>query len=593
MSSSFSSSRELYFRLLRYVRPYWRVFAAALVCMGLTAAMEPALPALMKPLLDDSFGGRSGTSIYFFPLLIVGLFLFRGLVGFGADYAMSWVANKVVTDLRNAMFGRLVHLPTSYYADQSSGALISKIAYDVSGVTGAATSVITVMVRDTLSVIGLLGWLLFLNWKLTFITFAMIPVVAVVVRGFSKRLRDMSRNSQQAMGKIAHVLEESIEAHKVVKVFGGQQYERERFDAANREQRGYNMRYQIAAGLATPITQTCAAVSLAIIIGVALHQSATEQGSVGGFVSFITAMLMLMGPLKRLTDINAPLQRGLAAAESVFMLVDEKPEDDKGTTDLGRARGEIVFDAVRFRYASANRDALSGISFSVRPGEQVALVGASGSGKTTVANLIPRFYHPSGGRILVDGHDIETIQLASLRKNIALVSQDVVLFNDTVAANIAYGLMADASREAIVEAARAAHALDFIQAMAEGFDTLIGENGVKISGGQRQRLAIARAILKDAPILILDEATSALDTESERHVQAAIETLMQGRTTIVIAHRLSTIENSDRILVLAHGQVVEEGKHAELLRLDGVYARLQRLQAAENSEVVPEVETAP
>jgi subfamily B ATP-binding cassette protein MsbA len=377
------------------------------------------------------------------------------------------------------------------------------------------------------------------------------------------------------------VLEESLGAHKVVKIFGGQEYERRRLDGANRKQRGYAIRYTVAAASLGPIVQVMASIALAVIVGVALHQSARDQASVGSFVSFVTAMLMMLAPLKRLTDINGPLQRGLAAAESVFGLMDEAAEEDRGRIELGRARGEIEFEDVTFAYPGAARPALDRVILRVRPGENVALVGPSGSGKTTIANLLPRFYHPGAGRIRVDGHDIEDIELASLRRNIALVSQDVILFNDTVAANIAYGGMAAASREQIEAAARAAHALEFIRQMPQGLDTLVGENGVKLSGGQRQRVAIARALLKDAPILILDEATSALDTESERHVQAALETLMQGRTTLVIAHRLSTVERADKIVVLSQGRIVESGTHAELLARGGVYAGLYRVQTAE------------
>lgn len=585
MSSTLTESRALYLRLLRFVRPYWKAFAVALLCMALTAATEPVFPALMKPLLDGSFGPQHGArDVLFFPLLVVGLFLVRGVVGFIADYSMAWVANNVVTDLRNAMFDRLVNLPTHYFADQSSGALLSRIAYDVTGVTGAATGVITVLIRDTLTVAGLLGLLMYLNWKLTLITFVMIPLVAVVVKAFSGRLRRMSRGQQSALGKITSVLEESIGAHRVVKLFGGQAHEKRRFLAATREQRGFAMRYSIAAGLMTPITQLCAAVSLAVIIGVALDQSSRDQTTVGGFVSFITAMLMLLAPLKRLTDVNAPLQRGLAAAESVFALMDEKPEIDHGTVALARAGGEIVFDKLVFQYPGAARPALNGIDLTVRAGERLALVGTSGGGKTTLVNLIPRFFQPDSGRILIDGHRLEDITLQSLRANIAMVSQDVVLFNDTLRANIAYGAMAGAQESAILEAARAAHALDFIEALPEGLETLIGENGVKLSGGQRQRIAIARALLKDAPILILDEATSALDSESERHVQAALNTLMAGRTTLIIAHRLSTIENADRIAVIQHGQLVELGTHAQLTRAGGLYAKLHAIQFSTEPE---------
>ncbi len=580
MTKSPESSRQLYLRLLSYVRPHWKVFSTAILFMAATAATEPLFPALMKGLLDSGFSGAEGKTLLY-PLLIVALMVGRGLTGFVADYAMAWVSNRVVLDLRNAMFAQLVRLPTAFFDSRSTGVLMSKIAYDVTGVTGAATNVITVLIKDTLAVLGLLAWLLYLNWQLTMVALAIVPLVGLAVRSFSGRLRRVSRGAQQAMGKITQVLEESIGAQKVVKIFGGQEYEKARLDAANREQRGYAMRGTVAAASLGPIVQFFAAIALAIIVGVALHQATEDRSTVGTFVSFVTAMLMLLAPLKRLTDVNAPLQRGLAAAESVFQIVDQEPEDDRGTVDLGRARGEITFENLSLTYPGGPRPALNGINLLIRPGENLALVGASGSGKTTIANLLPRLYHASEGRLAIDGHDIEGIRLASLRANIALVSQDVVLFNDTVAANIAYGGMAGAERERITAAARAAHAMEFIEAMPDGFDTLVGERGVKLSGGQRQRIAIARALLKDAPILILDEATSALDTQSERHVQAALETLMQGRTTLVIAHRLSTIERADRIVVLHQGRIVEIGSHAELLAHNGHYARLYQLQFAE------------
>ncbi|HMH18022.1 MAG TPA: lipid A export permease/ATP-binding protein MsbA, partial [Burkholderiales bacterium] len=515
-----------------YVRPYWRVFAVSILTMALAAATDPVLPALMKPLLDGSFVERNQAHPYLVPLAIIGIFLVRGALNYLSAYTLAWVSNKVVLDLRNAMFRRLLILPTRYYDDRSSGALISKVAYDVSGVTSAATGVITVLVGDSLAVVGLLGWLLYLNWKLTLVTLIIAPGVAIVVKVFSKRMRRMSQEALRAMGNITHVLQESVDCHKEVKIFGGQDYEARRFDQANQKQRGYNMRQTMASAATVPIVQIFASIAVAVIISIALQQSAAKELSVGSFVSFLTAMLMLLSPIKHLTEVNSPLQRGLASAESVFELLDERVEEDTGRQTLPRARGKIEYERVSFAYPGSGREALDDVSISVEPGETIALVGPSGGGKTTFVNLLPRFYEVSGGRILVDGMDTREITLASLRVNIALVSQDVTLFNDTVAANIAYGRAEGASRPEIETAARAAHALEFIREMPQGFDTLIGEDGVRLSGGQRQRLAIARALLKDAPILLLDEATSALDSESERLVQAALAELMRGRTTI-------------------------------------------------------------
>jgi subfamily B ATP-binding cassette protein MsbA len=575
-----TNSRVLYLRLLRYATPYWRMFALSILTMMLVAATEPALPALMKPLLDGSFVNRDPTTIRYLPFALVGLLLVRGVFGFASDYALSWVSNRVVFDLRAEMFCRLVNLPTRYYDDASSGALISKLSYDVTGVTAAATSVLTVMVRDSLTVAGLLAWMFYLDWKLSLITLVVGPIIALVIQSFSGRLRQVSRDAQRAMGDITHVLDEAIECHKVVKVFGGQAYEQRHFDAAIKRMRDFAMRQTIAAGASVPLVQVCAAIAVAFIVYYSAQQSGVNGVTVGGFVSFMTATLMLLTPLKHLTGVNASLQRGLAAAESVFAIIDEPPEVDSGTQSIGRAQGRIEFEHLSFSYPGATKPALADVNLSIAPGETVALVGGSGGGKTTLANLIPRFYQPGAGRIMLDGIDTQTLTLASLRANLALVSQDVVLFNDTVAANIAYGPLAGSSEAEIVAAAEAAHALEFIREMPQGLQTMIGENGVRLSGGQRQRLAIARALLKNAPVLILDEATSALDTESERVVQAALETLMQGRTTLVIAHRLSTIEKADRIVVLQKGAVAEVGSHAELLAQDGLYAYLYKIQFA-------------
>ncbi len=582
---SAARDRRLYFRLLTYVRPYTKAFGLAVLGMIAAAATEPLFPALIKPLLDAGFGPGTQAALppLAFAAAIVGIFTLRGILSFSSSYLLAWVGNRVVLDLRAAMFARLIRLPARFFDDHSSGTVLSKVAYDVGGVTSAATTVLTVAVQDSIRVIGLLGWLLYLNWKLTLVALAVGPPIALFVRLLSRRLRSMAREAQHAMGDLVHVLEEAIECHKVVKIFGGQDYEARRFERANQRLRGFNMRQTVPAALSTPVTHILASFAFAIIVYIALQESLAARTTMGEFASFLVAMLMLLAPLRRLTEMNAPLQRGLAAAESVFELVDAPVEEDQGTRSLVRARGAIEFQSVSLTYPTRTEPALTSVSFALQPGETVALVGGSGGGKTTLANLLPRFYAPQSGRILLDGHDIQALTLESLRANLALVSQDVVLFNDTIRANIAYGRMGAAGEQEVIAAAEAAHAMEFIREMPQGLETLIGQNGMRLSGGQRQRLAIARALLKNAPVLILDEATSALDSESERLVQEALDTLMRGRTTLVIAHRLSTIERADRIVVLERGRIVESGTHAGLIARGGVYEKLYRIQFATDS----------
>lgn len=581
---SFAASREIYCRLLGYVRPYWKAIAFALLATAITAGTEPLFPALLKPMLDQGFSpvGKSRAEVFanplWIPVGIVGVFILRGIFNFLSSYGFDWVSHKVVTDVREEMHAKLMRLPVGYFQLNASSVPMTKIAYDVAGVASAATNAVVTLVKDAMTVLGLLFWLFWLNWQLTLICFALIPSVALVVKAFSGRLRRAGRDSQNGMAHLIQILQESALCNRVVKVFGGEPQEIDRFNDANQALRRFNMRANVAAAATTPITQLFAAIAVAVVVFVALKQSDSGQTTVGSFVSFITAMLLLMSPLKHLADVNAPLQRGLAAAESVFSLLDEVEEQDAGSVAPAQVQGQIEFRHVCFRYPGAERDALHDVNLVVTHGQTVALVGQSGGGKSTLATLLPRFHEPTSGLVLLDGLDLQQYSLAGLRHHIAYVSQEVLLFNDTIAGNIAYGALRGASRDAIRDAARAANALEFIEALPQGFDTLIGENGVRLSGGQRQRLAIARALLKNAPILILDEATSALDNESERAVQSALDTLMEGRTTLVIAHRLSTIERADKIVVLNRGRIVEQGTHASLLKQEGAYAALYRNQ---------------
>ena len=571
-------SRDLYLRLLGFVRPYRKQFAGGIVAMILLAATEPAIPALMKPLLDGTFVQKDPDFIFWMPILLVALFALRGVLAFASTMAVVWVGGMVVQDLRQAMFERLLVLPTGFYDTSITGILLARITHNVSEVTTAATQAITVLVRDSLKVVGLLAFALYLNWQLSLAIFLIGPPIVVAVRLFARRMRRFSRSAQDAVGHLTHIVEEAVQGHKVVKVFGGEAYERRRFeDAANRVRR-FQYKVRAAGAANVPIVELMAATLIAGLVYAGTSLAGSASFTVGEFVAFFTAIGLLMAPVKSLTNVSQPIQKGLAAAENIFDLMDEAPEVDTGRIAADRLKGELAFANVSFRYPTAAADALQDVSFTVPAGRTVALVGPSGSGKTSIANLVPRFYAPMSGRILLDGMDTRELTLRSLRANIAVVSQDVVLFNDTVRANIAYGIVPPPADDRIVEAARAAHAMEFIERMTAGLDTPIGEDGVLLSGGQRQRIAIARALLRDAPVLILDEATSALDTESERQIQAALQNLQRNRTTLVIAHRLSTIEHADEILVMQEGRIVERGTHAALLARGGVYAELHQKQ---------------
>jgi ATP-binding cassette, subfamily B, bacterial MsbA len=570
----------MYYRLLSYVSPYWRIFGLSILAMALLGATEPALPALMKPLLDGTFVTQDLSQRLVIPSLIVLLFLVRGGLGYASDVTIQWVAQSVVRDLRNDMFQRLIVLSTEYYDQHASGELISKLTYDTAQVAEAATRSLTVLVKDLLAALGLFGYILYLNWRLSSALFLLAPLLFGMLVSVSKRLRAMNRDVQQAMGAISSVAQEAIDCHKVVKVFGGQRYEFDRFRNATAQAQSDSLRVIRTAAASSPIIQTTVATLLAVLTFLAASESASGKMTVGDFVSFITAMTLLIQPLRRLGNINENLQRGLAAAESAFALIDTEAERDTGTVVLNKVNGQIVIRELSLIYPQAEKPALNAVSFSIAPGETVALVGASGSGKSSLAGLIVRFYQPSHGEILIDGINIDAISLPSLRNNIALVNQEVMLFNDTIRNNIAYGAMQGASAAAIAQAAKAAKVTDFAEQLPQGMDTLVGEDGLRLSGGQRQRIAIARALLKSAPILILDEATSSLDSASERHIQDALEQLRRGRTCLIIAHRLSTIESADRIVVLQEGRIVESGTHADLLQQTGVYRHLTKSGAA-------------
>ena len=575
---------HVYKRLIGYTLKYKLVFFLAIFAMAIFAVTDTAFAALIKPLLDGSFIEKDPEIIRIFPLLLVGLFFARSVAGFLSTYGMAWVGRNVVKNIRNEMFHKLVHTPTKTYDTSSSGELISKLTYDTEQVAEAATKAITVIIRDGLTIVGLLGLMFYHSWHLALGLLIIGPLIAVFVKFMSTKFRDISKDIQKSMGFITHVVEELIQGHRVVKIFSGEQSEKRSFELVNENNRSKHMKLAFIQGTSIPLVQFIVALFLSGIIYIVTSQEFLGVISVGTFMSFITAMILMFAPLKRLAEINVVLQRGIAASESIFHLIDSSIEKDniqqpiKDTKFDIKNFSEIYFKNINFSYERNDQLILKNITFSVKKGSTCAIVGKSGSGKSTLMNLIPRFYDIVSGEILIGDININKYSLNNLRSLIAYVGQDLTLFNDTVKNNIAYGSLEDKNFKEIESAAISANANEFIDKFSNGYDTIVGENGVLLSGGQRQRIAIARAILKESPILLLDEATSSLDSESEKFIQEAIAVLLKNRTTIVIAHRLSTIKNADEILVLDQGQIVERGKHTELLNKNGLYASLHRIQ---------------
>jgi subfamily B ATP-binding cassette protein MsbA len=573
-------------RLITYLKPHIRLILGSLLAMTIVAGAETSIPALMKPLLDRGFTGELNAKLWQVPVFLVGLAMIRSLAQFLSNYLLSRVINSVLLKLREQMFQTLLHASTTFFQKNSASTLINAVVFEVNNVLSIMGGMLISLVRDSLTVLGLMGYLIYLNWQLTLVVLIIFPVIAFIMSRVNRRLRSLNREQQTLTTDLAYIVEEAAAGYKIVKVHGAEQYEMNRFLEKAERLRQFALKSAVAGGLNQPITQLIASMALSVVLVIALMQSATEGTTVGGFAAFVTAMMLVISPLKHLADINQPLQRGLTAAEMIFGLMDqplEEAEDRRvNMKSLDKAKGGIRFEDVGFSYQQeiGRQDALRGINLAIKPGEVVAFVGPSGGGKSTLVNLLPRFFKPTKGHIFLDDIPLEDIVLADVRRQISFVGQDVILFNDTIAANVAYGAPGQEGidRGRTIEALEAANLDALIKELPEGIDSMIGDNGNRLSGGQRQRLAIARAIYKNAPILILDEATSALDSESERQVQDALDRLMAGRTTLVIAHRLSTIEHADRIVVLEHGQLVENGSHEDLIKKDGLYANLHRIQ---------------
>ncbi len=577
--STDASAWQIYRRLLKYVGRLWVGFVISFIGFAIYGAGQ-ALSAKWLELVVDTVQKGAYDQRYFLAGAVLGIFLLRGLGAFIGNYSLAYVGREVIHRLRTQVFEQLLLLPSQYYSHHSSGELLAKLTYNVEQVTESVTNAIKVLFREGLTVAGLLGYMFYLNWKLTLIFIAAGPLIGFVVSIAARRMRKLSKRIQQSVGDITEAASESIKGYQVVRIFGGAEAEKERFEAASGKNKQQFMKLVVTKSLNTPLIQLLVALALSALLFLAMHPDVMGSMSTGGFVAFLTAAGMITKPLRLLTDVTSIVQKGIAAAESLFEVLDEPVEQNTGTRSLERV-GDIEFRHLSFAYPGTDKSVLQDICLRLPQGKTVALVGRSGSGKTTLASLLPRFNDGWSGELLVNGEPLESFTLESLRSNISLVNQNVVLFNGTIAENIAYGSMAGASESAILAAAEAAHVMEFVERLPEGIHTRVGENGVLLSGGQRQRIAIARAILNDAPILILDEATSALDTSSERHIQEALEGVIRGRTTLVIAHRLSTIEKADIIVVMEEGRIVERGSHSELLEQQGAYAKFHILQTTD------------